>query len=264
MIYPDRKYRVFWRDIAEIKTYERMILDTAKEALAKEEYATAFEHLNVLILKYPRTPMLAETKQTFLMESAMGLFRKKQLPQALAVLEEIRKSEPNLKPQQVSNAISRIAAELIEVYFNNDQLRTAQQMVGRLKKDYGDQIPAVAQWEARFRELAEQYKQEAIGLLEQQKYNDARNAALKMLEVDPNMPNGQELLQQIEAAHPTLRVAVFESTNNPDPTSLTDWPSRRVGALVTRSLFEFQNTGPKVVSMNAFWAQQRLVTHKPM
>ncbi len=245
LIYPDRKYRVFWKDIAEIKLYEQMIVERAKQYMADNDYANAFEHLNFLIQNYPKTPMLGQLRQDFLMESAKGLYRLKKLPQALAVLEEIRRSEPNLKPQDVGSAISRISTELIQEYFDQGKLQVAQQIVARLKNEYGSQIPAVTQWETKFRTLAEEYRSQAVQLLSDKQYNEAREAALKMIEVDPTTPNGNELVAEIEAAHPTLRVAVFETTKTPNPTSLSDWPSRRVGALVTRSLFEFQNTGPE-------------------
>jgi hypothetical protein len=232
LIYPGRRYKIFWRDIAQVKTFEMMIMEAAQEKFGQEDYANAFEHLNYLIENYPSVPGLEDTKQRFLMESASGLFKKQKLSQALAVLEEIRRSYPRLRVDQVSNAISAASSQLIQKFYDDGELQVAQQMVARLKKDYGPSLKVVQDWEGRFRELAIEYETEAKRLLASKDYHESRAAALKML-------------AEIESAHPTLRVGVFETTATPDPTSLNDWPSRRVGALITQPMFEFQDTGPE-------------------
>ena len=245
LIYPGRKYKVSWKDIEKVETFPQMIEAAAKKFLEDRDYANAFAHLAYLQERYPKLPNLKQTEQEFLLESAKGMFTDGELSHALAVLEEIRRSQPNLQPREIMSAISNVSTRLIEDYFTHDQLEVAQRMVTRLEKDYGTSIPAVAQWREKFRQLALQYKDEATKLMADKQYNAAVLKARQMLDIEPDLEGGRELLHQIDLAHLILRVGVFQDTKHPDPTALADWPARRVGSLVTRSLFEFQKTGPE-------------------
>lgn len=246
-LYPDRKYKIAWKDVGKIEFYEELVLAEANRLVTERKFAPAFEHLIFLINNYPQTPGLEKLRQDFLLASALDMIKSGNLAHALAVLEEFQRSYPNdKKAEQVRTKISQLANDLIAKYFENDELATARRMVTRLERDYkSSPIPTVAKWKAKFREYAETFRKKAIVLKEEGNYPDARATATRMLEIEPDLPGGKKLLQEIVTEYPMVRVGVFQQPHRMDAAEIADWPVRRAGSLVTQSLFEFRNTGPE-------------------
>ncbi len=246
-IYPDRRYRIHWRDIAKIETYENLVLSEAKALLAAKQFAPAFEHLNMLMVNYPRTSGLDLLRQEFLLASAFEMIQSGDMAHAMAVLEEFIRAFPDnrLTPQVVSK-ISELANKMIEKFFNDGELATARMMVLRLERDYAQSpLSAVAIWKKKFIDVAELIREKVFELRDAGNFPDARVAATKMLEIAPEISGGQSLMQELLLAYPMVRVGVFQTSDRLDATELADWPVRRGGSLVSQSLFEFRNTGPE-------------------
>ncbi len=246
-IYPDRVYRIHWRDIAKIETYESLILSEAKTLLAAKQFAPAFEHLNMLMVNYPRTAGLDLLRQEFLLASALDMIRTGNLAHAMVVLEEFVRAFPdNKRTPQVVAKISDLANQMIEKFFNDGDLATARMMVLRLERDYKQSpLPAVAIWKQRFLDVAESIRAKVFELRDAGNFPDARVAATKMLEVAPEISGGQKLMQDLLLAYPMVRVGVFQTSDRLDATEIADWPVRRGGSLVSLPLFEFRNSGPE-------------------
>lgn len=246
-VYPDRTYKIHWRDIAKIESYQSLILSEARALLTAKQFAPAFEHLNRLLVNYPRTPGLDQLRLEFLLVSAFDMIQSGDIPHAMAVLEEYIRAFPNdSRVPKVAGKISELANQMIEKFFNEGELATARLMVNRLDRDYKQTpLPAVAIWRAKFLELAESYRSKAIELRAENNYPDARVAATKMLEIAPEIEGGTALLQELLLAYPMVRVGVFQAANRLDSSEIADWPVRRAGSLVSQSLFEFRNTGPE-------------------
>jgi hypothetical protein len=247
VIFPDRLYRVAWKDIAKIERYESLVLGEAKRLLGARQFAPAFEHLNFLIENFPKTPNLDAMRQEFLLTSAFEAYRSGSLAQAFAVLEEfVRKYPDSRLINQAKGKISEWAGQMIEQYFNNGDLETARLMVGRLARDYRDPpMPVVDVWRKKFIAYAETYRDKALKLREEGNFPDARTSATQMLKIAPDIPEGQSLLRDLILAYPMVRVGVFQQASRMDVTELADWPVRRSGSLVSQPLFEFRNSGPE-------------------
>ena len=245
--YPDREYLIRWKDIAQLETYESLVLSEAKSLLAAKQFAPAFEHLNKLMVNYPKTIGLDQLREEFLLTSALDMIQTGSLSLAMAVLEEFLQAFPNNKrAPQVAAKISDLANQMIEKYFRDGDLLTARLMVSRLERDYKQTpLPAVAKWKGKFLEYAESFRSKALELREQENYPDARAATTRMLEIAPGIQGGQSLMQELLLAYPMVRVGVFQSSSRLDAGEIADWPVRRSGALVSQSLFEFRNSGPE-------------------
>jgi hypothetical protein len=119
-------------------------------------------------------------------------------------------------------------------------------MIFRLEKDYAkDPLPVVALWKGRFLDLATTFKDKAIAQRDAGDFALARREAFKMLSIEPEIPGGKELLNELTLAYPMVRIAVFQTSDTPNIASLADWPSNRYGQLVSSPLFEFRSTGPE-------------------
>ncbi|MFN6130560.1 MAG: ABC transporter substrate-binding protein [Planctomycetota bacterium] len=244
LLFPTRRYEVAWNDVARIWLYEQMILERAKTMVREKNFGEAFEHLNYLMVNYPQTPGLASLRQEFLIESAADLLQRKSLPHAMAVLEELQKSFPNYQRDRVRNLITTVSNQLVQAYFDKNDLATAKAMVARLDKDYSaDPLPVVGQWKEKFLELAEEYRARALQLRDRKDYLGARREAKRMLEIEPEIDGGKDLLRDLLREYPIARVAVFQQSNHPDTAALADWPAFRSGQLIEKPLFEFRGTG---------------------
>jgi len=244
LLFPTRRYEVAWKDVAKVWLYEQMILERAKGLVSERNYGEAFEHLNFLMVNYPQTPGLSSLRQEFLIESAADLLKQKRLPHALAVLEELQKTFPNYQRERVRGLITTVSNELVQTYFDRKDLATAKTMIARLDKDYkSDPLPVVEKWKGKFLELANESRDRAMQLREQKDYLGARREAKRMLEIEPEIEGGKELLRDLLKEYPIARVAVFQQADQPDTAALANWPAFRSGQLIAKPLFEFRGTG---------------------
>jgi len=246
MLFPTRRYEVAWKDIGKIWLFEQMILARAKKLVDDKNFGEAFEHLNFLFVNYPRTPGLQILRQDFLFKSAEEMSRQNRLAHTMAVLEELHRSFPNFQAEKVRGLITDVSGKLIDSYFQKKDLSAARTMINRLAKDYQDNpLPVVEQWKGRFLDLASEYKVKAIEYRDKKEYLAARREATKMLDIEPQIEGGKELLRDLLKEYPVVRVGVFQTADKPDTAAIANWPAFRSGQLISRPLFEFRSTGPE-------------------
>jgi hypothetical protein len=244
LLFPTRRYEVAWRDVAKVWLYEQMVLERAKSLVSEKNFGEAFEHLNFLIVNYPQTPGLDSLRQEFLIESAADLLRRKRFPHALAVLEELQKKFPTYQRDRVRKLITSVSNDLIQSYFDQDDLATAKAMIARLETDYAsDPLPVVEKWKNKFLALANEYRDRAMRLQSERDFLGARREVKRMLEIEPEIEGGKTLLRDLMREYPIARVAVFQQADHPDTAALADWAAFRSGQLIARPLFEFRGTG---------------------
>ncbi|MFN9347629.1 MAG: hypothetical protein ACK6DQ_13630, partial [Planctomycetota bacterium] len=246
LLFPTNRYEVQWKDIGKIWLYEQMILARAKKLVDDKNFGEAFEHLNFLFVNYPQTPGLQVLRQEFLFKSAEEMSRQNRLAHTMAVLEELQKSFPNFQKERVRGLITDVSGQLIDSYFQKKDLSSARTMINRLAKQYQDDpLPVVEQWKGKFLDLANEYKAKAIEYREKKDYLSARREATKMLDIEPQIEGGKELLRDLLKEYPIVRVGVFQTADKPDTAAIANWPAFRSGQLISRPLFEFRSTGPE-------------------
>jgi tetratricopeptide (TPR) repeat protein len=244
-IYPDRLYRISWKDIAQFERYESLLLSEAKRLMRERQFAPAFEHLNFLRRNYPDTPGLDALREEFLLTSALEAIQSGNLAHAFTILEEFARAFPgSQRTPQVRAKISDLAGKMIEKFFTEGQLTTARLMISRLENDYSSSpLPVVAAWKQKFIDYADTFRQQALKHQAAGNFPDARTAAAQMLSIAPEIEGGQSLMRDLILAYPMVRVGVFQKAERDDITDVSDWPVRRTGSLVAQSLFEFRNSG---------------------
>ncbi len=241
--FPDRRYEVAWRSIKEVGFYEQRIYDEALAKMQQKDFIAAFQNLSFLMKNYPQMPRLEALRQEFLYKSAIDRFSAGQLTQTLSALEELRDTAPNYEEARVTNALSNVADGIIKAYQQDGDLVSAKALLSRLRDKYGRGLKVVNDWEEKLQQLALAKKSEAIELLAAKKYRQARQAAVEMVGIFPDLPDGQNLVSEINQAHPMVRVGVMQRSADMDPGSLVNWPARRDGKLVFQSIFQFLATG---------------------
>ena len=246
LLFPTRRYEVLWKDVGKIWLYEQMILARAKKLVDEKNFGEAFEHLNFLFVNYPQTPGLQILRQEFLFKSAEEMSRQNRLAHTMAVLEELQKSFPNFQKERVRGLITDVSGKLIDSYFQKKDLSSARTMINRLAKQYQDDpLPVVQEWKGKFLDLANEYKAKAVEYRDKKDYLAARREATKMLDIEPDIEGGKELLRDLLKEYPIVRVGVFQTAEKPDTAAIANWPAFRSGQLISRPLFEFRSTGPE-------------------
>lgn len=244
-LFPGRLYEIQWKDIAKIILWEELVLDRAKKLLADKDYAEAFEHLVYLRDNYPQSSNVQALHQEFLFSSARDMAASGDLPHTLAALEELQRRFPNFRTADVQTAISSVASKLIDDLFARNELGVARSMILRLDREYKGKLPAVDKAKARFQELAESFRAKATEYRQAGDYGRARQSAVRMLEIEPDLEGGKEFLNELIKEFPLIRVGVFQRASKPDTAALADWPAFRLGQLTATPVFSFRSTGPE-------------------
>lgn len=246
--HPERKYEILWRDIEQLNLFERMIYDEAMKKLGEKDFIAAFMNLSFLMQNYPKTSNLEKLRRDFLFQSAAVMFAESRADfsryfQTMSTLEELRATAPDFETNSVMAGLAKVTDTLLKHYESKGDMSSAKQLLARLEKTYGDKLQTVVDWKARLLNLAEQRKAEAIALMEQGRYREARSAAVDMNNISPDITGGPELVTEIRKRHPMIRVGVSQRAGELDPGSLVSWSARRAGGLVYRPVVKFLETG---------------------
>lgn len=248
LTHPERKYEVLWRDIAKVNAFERMIYDEAMKKLGEKDFISAFMNLSFLMQNYPKTPNLEKLRRDFLFQSAAVMFAESRSDfsryfQTMSTLEELLSTAPDYESNSVLAGLSKVTDTLLKHYESKGDMASAKQLLNRLEKSYGTKLSSVVEWKTKLLNMAEQRKSEAIALMNEGKFREARAAAMDMANISPDIQGGPELVAEIRRRHPMIRVGVTQRAGDLDPGSLVNWSARRAGALVYRPVVKFLDTG---------------------
>lgn len=246
--HPERKYEILWRDIDKLNLFERMIYDEAMKKLSEKDFIAAFMNLSFLMQNYPKTPNLEKLRRDFLFQSAAVMFAESRADfsryfQTMSTLEELHSTAPDYENNTVMAGLSKVTDTLMKHYESKGDMASAKQLLSRLEKAYGEKLQSVVDWKAKLLNMAEQRKAEAIAMMNQGKFREARSAAMDMSNISPDIEGGPELVAEIRRRHPMIRVGVTQRAGDLDPGSLVNWSARRAGALVYRPVVKFMDTG---------------------
>jgi len=241
-----QRFGAKWADIERIDLWEDKLQREARTRIQQRDFKGAYPFLAILLRDYPAVPGLRALRNEFLFNDAARRFQAGELEPTLAMLEELRRYDPSYQPDRVLGVISGVTDRLMQRRVDDGQLDQAQQLLARLTKDYpGDQLATLKKWDSRFLEMAQARKVEAEAAVAAEDWRQARRLALDSLYLYPKIEGGRELVRQIAVRYPLIRVGVLQEATELDPTRIDNWPARRAGRLVYRTLFEMRGTGPE-------------------
>ena len=155
----DKTYAIKWRHIKRIDFYEDLLLQEANRYISEDKLDDAYDTLQHLKENFPKARGVEGAIQAYLYISAGRLFRQEEWAEALAVLEELHRLNPNYRLTPDARPLSTVFAAVLERmlsgYVERGEFRAARALLTRIKRDYGEEhAVAVASWETRLNQLA--------------------------------------------------------------------------------------------------------------
>lgn len=243
---PGKTYEARWGDIEKIELWEDRLAKEASRYIAAGNFRQAYPFLAVLHRDNPGLQTVEEMRRDYLLRNAAAEYTDGNLRKALAILESLRDVAPDYRREQVLGVIGKLTDRLMESMQEEGRLEDAQKLLARLKQDYSDEeVASIGIWDRKFLQLAEEKREEALAARQEGRWREARRLALDSYYLFPEIEGGQALIREIDLEYPLVNVGVLQSATVLDPTRIDNWPARRTGWLVYRSLFEMQDAGPE-------------------
>ena len=233
---PGEQFDVAWYSIAEVKLYEQMLLEEAKQFAAEEEFTQAFENYASLLERHPQTPGLNEAIDEFLLKNAVAAFRAKNYDNAYVQLLQLHERDP--QHPMLSKALDSVADKLISQWVQAEQYAAARGVIQLLGERFEpEQLPTLGVWRQRFESKASQLDGQARSAFDAQQFNVARRLNRQALAIWPTHPTARDLAEQINRQAPQVVVGVSRLGGGLTD-RLDDWSSLRRRRLVRRTLSE--------------------------
>lgn len=241
---PGKTYEAKWADIESIELWENRLAKEAADRVDRGDFAGAFPFISILYRDHPGVEKYEQMRREYLLKNAGSDFRQGDVRRTLAILEELRRIAPDFERERVLSAIGQMTDRIMTEMLANGNLEDAQKLLSRLEGDYdASEVSSIKKWNDKFLAMAEEKRSQALAAQEAEQWQEARRFALDSLYLYPRIEGGKELVRQIDQAYPLINVGVLQSATVLDPTRIDNWPARRTGRLVYRSLFEMQNAG---------------------
>ncbi|OHB66748.1 MAG: hypothetical protein A2V70_09980 [Planctomycetes bacterium RBG_13_63_9] len=242
---PETVYEIAWHTIDKVELFEQLVLGKAEQLVEAKKLDEAYDYFEFLQREYPRLAGLDESLQNCLYEEAKASHRQGQYAGALAVLRELYRRNP--KWPGLDRAMGLSTDKLVEEYLAKGDYRSARVLLGNLAECFPNQSVVVAR--------EGQLKAEAAGLLadarKAEQSGDFQQAVAimhRLRRIWPELPGAEELALSLHQKNPRVVVGVGALSTDRlatdmGPNRLGDWPARRSGRLLYRTLTEFAGSG---------------------
>src|SRR6056297_609252 len=242
---PGKRYEINWSDIESIELWEERLEREARERIAAGAFDGAYPFLAVMMRDAGNTSTLRDLRCDYLLRDGASHYQKQEWKETLAILEELRRFAPEYKTTIVLQKISEITDTLMQTMLDDGNLENAQKLLTRISGDYTPrELTTIVKWNKLFLQMATEKRTQAIAARDAEDYRLARRLARDSVHIYPAIPGGAELVKEIDTLYPLVRVGVLQSATVLDPTRIDNWPARRAGGLVYRTLFEMRGAGP--------------------
>jgi ABC-type transport system substrate-binding protein len=257
--YEEQRYKVARSHIVKIKTYTDLVLEEAErlmQAPVKDEFeraenlVNAFRHYDFL-MHHPASagdPKLKIAAKAYLYTDADSLIRQRKFREALAVVEELYRLDPNYRPAQnqllTSELLKRIFIKLIDQQLERHEYRLAERYMDDIDFRYKNAFSQITN-EKRdaIKALAMERLKQAEALAAQDKGIEAHDMLREARNISPNMQEGRAIESDILKRFPLVKVGTNQQSTTSDPKNLHNWASRRTGRLKYRTLVEYEGQG---------------------
>ncbi|HQU46686.1 MAG: hypothetical protein B7Z73_12735, partial [Planctomycetia bacterium 21-64-5] len=242
---PTEDYEVKWGDISEVRLFEYMVLDEARELVraGKDDPAKfdeAYDYFEFLKHTAPKLEGLNAALADYLYEDAGSWHRRGKYENALALLNELWEVDPQYS--KLPSALGSTTQKLMEPYLARDDYPAARRMLARLAKKFPTNSVVVKfheQWTSKARQIIAEGR-ERIAAGEPLK---AWDLAQRVLYVWPRSPEAKTFFEDLYAAWPRIVVGVTSPLGPTEQPRLASWADRRDGRLLQRLLLEFTGKG---------------------
>ncbi|MGB4727133.1 MAG: hypothetical protein WBH86_06990, partial [Thermogutta sp.] len=149
---PGERYRLPWRNIVEIRLFERLLIEKATQLIREKRFGEAYDYLDHLSQLYPKAEGLSEVQQLFLHEEAVDALTSKTFDRAYANLLNLYRLNPQYPG--LADHLSQAAEGLILRYLETSDYASARGVVDSLAQ-LTPQHPLVQRWQKVWQQQAE-------------------------------------------------------------------------------------------------------------
>ena len=256
---PDRQYKVDRSHVVRILSYPELILAEATQWMDKkaandneerDNLVMAFLHYDYLLHhpQFRRRPDVLTAINVYLYKDSYNLIKQRKFAEALAVLEVLFKIDPDYTPSSnrptVNVLMQGTFGKLIDALVDRHDYRLAEQYMADVDERYKDKFKKTTNAKRQvIVDLALRHKDKAEQFAAAGKGREAYEELRQMRNISPNLPSGQQVQNEILTRFPMVVVGTNQKATRPDPQSLHNWASRRLGKLYYRTLVQYAGQG---------------------
>ncbi|MBX9791818.1 MAG: hypothetical protein K2Y37_23085 [Pirellulales bacterium] len=250
---PEQLYEVPWREVADVKFFEQLVLAEAERLLAAGELDEAYEYYDFLERNYVGFAPLAASYQKFLLADAAREQERGNLDYALVLFNEL--AARNTQAEGLDAALGQLVDRIVARDLERQDYRAAQAALAALERRFaGHEVVVRRQREFadQANTLANRARQEFVA----KHFPEANDLARRAAVIWPASEAAQSVLAELADHYPLVVVGVMQpaASDTPDNSRLNsgassafsadDWSALRVRRLLARELSEFRGPGP--------------------
>jgi len=237
------EFSALWRNIAEVRFFEQMVLAEANALVAAGRFDEVFDYFEFLQQDaYRNTPGLDESIDNYLLSESRA-WRDKGVPEtSLALLNAVYARNP--AHDSLSAAYGEVIDVLVAARVESEEYALARLMLAQLSGRF-PRHPVVQVWEARLQAVATKMLAEARTQLDRGSFREAHTLVNQAAAIWPGHAEAIQLLSEVQSKYRQISVGVTAPWKPSGDSRLDDWGGRRSGRLLSRSLLEFTGVGPQ-------------------
>ncbi|MGH7136281.1 MAG: ABC transporter substrate-binding protein, partial [Pirellulales bacterium] len=242
---PTDEWEIKWGEIVEVRLFEYMVLDQARELVAQgkddpAKFDQVYDYFEFLKQNYPNVEGLTAALADYLYEDAKHWQRLGKYESALALLNELYDVDPQYGKLPV--ALGATTEKLLEPFLAADDYPAARRMIARLAKKFPNNA-TITKFHQKWADEARQWIAKGREQIAAGNPREAWDAAQRVLYVWPRLPEAKKFFDDIYAAWPRVVVGVTSPLPPVEEPRLASWGARRDGRLLHRLLLEFSGAG---------------------
>lgn len=239
---PSVAYVLEWSAVAKVELYEQMLLAEAVRLTASGDFAAAFDDLAFLRTNYPDLPGLAAALDEYLWRDASSAFAGGDGEGAWPALLALYERDPQYP--RLTSAVQAVSDSLINRRLVEKNYSAARAVLALVQQHFPKlELANVARWREKFDVDAKAQIAAARSALENRNFDAARDAAMVAEAMAPELDEPRDLLRQIQAAAPEMRVGVTQLGAATPPTQTPTWAAARIAPLVDPRLVDMVDFG---------------------
>jgi peptide/nickel transport system substrate-binding protein len=242
---PTQDYEILWKDIAEVRLFEQMVLAKARELVREgksdpRKFDEAYAYFDFLKHNYPKTESLDAGLEDYLYEDAGHWHKAGKYENAVGLLDELYRL--NREYPKLEAALGATTQKIAEQLVSRGEYPAARRLIAQLKQKFPQQ-PIIAQFEQHWADEARQLVMEAKQQVDAGKLREAWTTSSRAVFIWPKSPEVPPFMQDLYKRYPRVVVGVTLSAGPTAGDRVLDWAARRNGRLLHRLLVEYQGPG---------------------
>ncbi len=245
---PETKYEVPWPSIAKIRTFDEMVLEKAREAMAQRDYDTAFKGYLFLYDRNRSNSELRKALENYLFLDGKNLLDKGIYDEAITVFEELYARNRNfIYPGYVGGlqgAIKDCFDKLMEQKAQKGDLPGIRKILVHIENKYADRLKDLTEkWKGEIIKVGQRVLAEAKQAAEGDDAFEAHRKVRTMIYAIPEIDESKVLFNKVVKKFPYVFVGATQPAGSFDPSSVNHWGDRRIGPLLYKNLVQFVEPG---------------------